>query len=108
MWLNVTCFLSSHKGERNPSCLVFQIPNFQILFVSTFAVTTTCLIWFGCKLVLNPSAVDVSPWKATWVLPGSQAPRALVPLGLLRPVGSELALVSYLLGSYTGNVYRSS
>uniref|UniRef100_A0A8C3XNA5 Modulator of VRAC current 1 n=1 Tax=Chelydra serpentina TaxID=8475 RepID=A0A8C3XNA5_CHESE len=36
------------------------IPNFQILFVSTFAVTTTCLIWFGCKLVLNPSAINVS------------------------------------------------
>lgn len=108
MWLNVTWFLSSHKGERNPSCLVFQIPNFQILFVSTFAVTTTCLIWFGCKLVLNPSAVDVSPWKATWVLLGSQEPRALVPLGLLSSVGSELALVSYLPGSYTGDVYRSS
>ncbi|XP_031319363.1 membrane protein MLC1 isoform X1 [Camelus dromedarius] len=36
------------------------IPNFQILFVSTFAITTTCLIWFGCKLVLNPSAVDIN------------------------------------------------
>ncbi|XP_046502301.1 membrane protein MLC1 isoform X2 [Equus quagga] len=36
------------------------IPNFQILFVSTFAVTTTCLIWFGCKLVLNPSAIDIN------------------------------------------------
>ncbi|XP_040847586.1 membrane protein MLC1 [Ochotona curzoniae] len=36
------------------------IPNFQILFVSTFAVTTTCLIWFGCKLVLNPSAVNIN------------------------------------------------
>ncbi|XP_024593412.1 membrane protein MLC1 isoform X4 [Neophocaena asiaeorientalis asiaeorientalis] len=39
---------------------VSAIPNFQILFVSTFAVTTTCLIWFGCKLVLNPSAVDIN------------------------------------------------
>ncbi|XP_039719041.1 membrane protein MLC1 isoform X2 [Pteropus medius] len=36
------------------------IPNFQMLFVSTFAVTTTCLIWFGCKLVLNPSAIDIN------------------------------------------------
>ncbi|XP_054998340.1 membrane protein MLC1 isoform X2 [Sorex araneus] len=34
------------------------IPNFQVLFVSAFAITTTCLIWFGCKLVLNPSAID--------------------------------------------------
>ncbi|XP_074871728.1 membrane protein MLC1 isoform X2 [Carettochelys insculpta] len=36
------------------------IPNFQILFVSTFAITTTCLIWFGCKLVLNPSAININ------------------------------------------------
>ncbi|NXR64107.1 MLC1 protein, partial [Rhadina sibilatrix] len=36
------------------------IPNFQILFVSTFAVTTTCLVWFGCKLVLNPSAININ------------------------------------------------
>ncbi|KAM6214690.1 membrane protein MLC1 isoform 2-T2 [Rhynchocyon petersi] len=39
---------------------VTSIPNFQILFVSTFAITTTCLIWFGCKLVLNPSAVNIN------------------------------------------------
>ncbi|XP_066214830.1 membrane protein MLC1 isoform X1 [Saccopteryx leptura] len=39
---------------------VNAIPNFQMLFVSTFAVTTTCLIWFGCKLVLNPSAIDIN------------------------------------------------
>ncbi|XP_055963082.1 membrane protein MLC1 isoform X2 [Sorex fumeus] len=36
------------------------IPNFQVLFVSAFAITTTCLIWFGCKLVLNPSAIDIN------------------------------------------------
>uniref|UniRef100_A0A8D0BWT1 Modulator of VRAC current 1 n=1 Tax=Salvator merianae TaxID=96440 RepID=A0A8D0BWT1_SALMN len=36
------------------------IPNFQILFVSTFAITTTCLVWFGCKLVLNPTAVNIN------------------------------------------------
>ncbi|NWU96765.1 MLC1 protein, partial [Upupa epops] len=36
------------------------IPSFQILFVSTFAVTTTCLVWFGCKLVLNPSAININ------------------------------------------------
>ncbi|KAH0616540.1 hypothetical protein JD844_027726 [Phrynosoma platyrhinos] len=36
------------------------IPNFQILFVSTFAVTTTCLVWFGCKLVLNPTAININ------------------------------------------------
>ncbi|XP_063755461.1 membrane protein MLC1 isoform X2 [Eleginops maclovinus] len=31
-----------------------------VLYVSTFAVTTTCLVWFGCKLVLNPSAVNIN------------------------------------------------
>lgn len=36
------------------------IPSFQILFVSTFAITTTCLIWFGCKLILNPSAININ------------------------------------------------
>ncbi|XP_066490314.1 membrane protein MLC1 isoform X2 [Tiliqua scincoides] len=36
------------------------IPNFQILFVSTFAITTTCLVWFGCKLVLNPTAININ------------------------------------------------
>ncbi|KAM5334640.1 membrane protein MLC1 [Glossophaga mutica] len=39
---------------------VSVIPSFQMLFVSTFAITTTCLIWFGCKLVLNPSAIDIN------------------------------------------------
>ncbi|XP_064417107.1 membrane protein MLC1 isoform X4 [Latimeria chalumnae] len=34
--------------------------NFQVLFVSTFAVTTTCLVWFGCKLVLNPTAININ------------------------------------------------
>uniref|UniRef100_A0A4W6EUS5 Modulator of VRAC current 1 n=1 Tax=Lates calcarifer TaxID=8187 RepID=A0A4W6EUS5_LATCA len=34
--------------------------NFQVVYVSTFAVTTTCLVWFGCKLVLNPSAVNIN------------------------------------------------
>jgi hypothetical protein len=53
-----------------PPALFFQIPNFQILFVSTFAVTTTCLIWFGCKLILNPSAINVSRWKGMWVTEG--------------------------------------
>nr|XP_033814911.1 membrane protein MLC1 [Geotrypetes seraphini]XP_033814912.1 membrane protein MLC1 [Geotrypetes seraphini] len=36
------------------------IPSFQILYVSTFAITTTCLIWFGCKLVLSPSAININ------------------------------------------------
>ncbi|XP_077025337.1 membrane protein MLC1 isoform X2 [Tamandua tetradactyla] len=43
-------------SKRNISA----IPNFQMLLVSTFAVTTTCLIWFGCKLVLNPSAININ------------------------------------------------
>lgn len=64
-WNLVTVTFTSPAARRTkPSRLVLQIPNFQMLFVSTFAVTTTCLIWFGCKLVLNPSAIDVSPRRA--------------------------------------------
>lgn len=66
-----------HKGDRPR--LLFQIPNFQLLFVSTFAITTTCLIWFGCKLVLNPSAIDVSPSL------GHAAPNASAPSRRLLP-----------------------
>ncbi|KAM7414209.1 hypothetical protein PAMA_019161 [Pampus argenteus] len=36
------------------------VSDFQVVYVSTFAVTTTCLVWFGCKLVLNPSAVNIN------------------------------------------------
>ncbi|XP_028305666.1 membrane protein MLC1 isoform X2 [Gouania willdenowi] len=36
------------------------VSDFQLVYVSTFAVTTTCLVWFGCKLVLNPSAVNIN------------------------------------------------
>ncbi|XP_017721480.1 PREDICTED: membrane protein MLC1-like, partial [Rhinopithecus bieti] len=50
----------SFTVSRRNTCSLHPIPNFQILFVSTFAVTTTCLIWFGCKLILNPSAINVS------------------------------------------------
>ncbi|XP_058424792.1 membrane protein MLC1 isoform X2 [Diceros bicornis minor] len=62
-------YLRCAAGSCIPSAIVSfavsrktinSIPNFQILFVSTFAVTTTCLIWFGCKLVLNPSAIDIN------------------------------------------------
>ncbi|XP_008567173.1 PREDICTED: membrane protein MLC1 isoform X1 [Galeopterus variegatus] len=62
-------YLRCAAGSCIPSAIVSfavsrrnvnMIPNFQILFVSTFAVTTTCLIWFGCKLVLNPSAININ------------------------------------------------
>ncbi|XP_016067157.1 PREDICTED: membrane protein MLC1 [Miniopterus natalensis] len=62
-------YLRCAAGSCIPSAIVSfavsrknanAIPNFQMLFVSTFAVTTTCLIWFGCKLVLNPSAIDIN------------------------------------------------
>ncbi|GAB5574379.1 membrane protein MLC1 isoform X1 [Prionailurus iriomotensis] len=61
-------YLRCAAGSCLPSAIVSfavsrrninAIPNFQILFVSTFAITTTCLIWFGCKLVVNPSAIDL-------------------------------------------------
>uniref|UniRef100_A0A452UX34 Modulator of VRAC current 1 n=1 Tax=Ursus maritimus TaxID=29073 RepID=A0A452UX34_URSMA len=61
-------YLRCAAGSCLPSAIVsfavsrrnISIPNFQILFVSTFAITTTCLIWFGCKLVVNPSAIDIN------------------------------------------------
>ncbi|XP_002723271.1 membrane protein MLC1 isoform X1 [Oryctolagus cuniculus] len=62
-------YLRCAAGSCIPSAIVSfvasrrdinAIPNFQILFVATFAVTTTCLIWFGCKLVLNPSAININ------------------------------------------------
>ncbi|KAE8616085.1 hypothetical protein XENTR_v10008712 [Xenopus tropicalis] len=34
--------------------------HYQILFVSTFSITTTCLIWFGCKLAINPTAININ------------------------------------------------
>ncbi|XP_062860830.1 membrane protein MLC1 isoform X2 [Trichomycterus rosablanca] len=36
------------------------VSDFQMVYVSTFAVITTCLVWFGCKLVLSPSAVNIN------------------------------------------------
>ncbi|XP_045061040.1 membrane protein MLC1-like [Coregonus clupeaformis] len=39
---------------------VAVMSDFQVVFVSTFAVMTTCLVWFGCKLVLSPSAVNIN------------------------------------------------
>ncbi|XP_042553990.1 membrane protein MLC1 isoform X1 [Dipodomys spectabilis] len=55
-----SCIPSAIVGFAVSRKNVNSIPNFQILFVSTFAVTTTCLIWFGCKLVLNPSAININ------------------------------------------------
>ncbi|XP_053109380.1 membrane protein MLC1 isoform X4 [Hemicordylus capensis] len=62
----VTSGFSLYLGNVFPSemdylrCAAGSIPNFQILFVSTFAITTTCLVWFGCKLVLNPTAININ------------------------------------------------
>ncbi|ELW49020.1 Protein monoglycylase TTLL8 [Tupaia chinensis] len=70
-------YLRCAAGSCIPSAIVSftvsrrnvnAIPSFQVLFVSSFAVTTTCLIWFGCKLVLNPSAVNVSLADSTPIL----------------------------------------
>ncbi|XP_041114336.1 membrane protein MLC1 [Polyodon spathula] len=36
------------------------VSDYQVMFVSAFAVTTTCLVWFGCKLVLNPTAININ------------------------------------------------
>ncbi|XP_075713321.1 membrane protein MLC1 isoform X2 [Rhinoderma darwinii] len=36
------------------------ISHYHLLFVSTFSITTTCLIWFGCKLATNPTAININ------------------------------------------------
>lgn len=36
------------------------ISDFQLVYVSSFAVTTTCLVWFGCKLAISPSAININ------------------------------------------------
>uniref|UniRef100_A0A8C1FZ38 Modulator of VRAC current 1 n=1 Tax=Cyprinus carpio TaxID=7962 RepID=A0A8C1FZ38_CYPCA len=36
------------------------ISDFQMVYVSSFAVTTTCLVWFGCKLAISPSAININ------------------------------------------------
>ncbi|XP_039193238.1 membrane protein MLC1 isoform X2 [Crotalus tigris] len=62
-------YLRCAAGSCSPSAAVSfaiarnkanVIPDFQFLFVSTFAITTTCLIWFGCKLVLTPTAININ------------------------------------------------
>ncbi|XP_056334883.1 membrane protein MLC1 isoform X1 [Danio aesculapii] len=36
------------------------VSDFQLVYVSSFAVTTTCLVWFGCKLAISPSAININ------------------------------------------------
>lgn len=82
------------QGEVEPHTseeprLVFQIPNFQILFVSTFAVTTTCLIWLehGCP---EPVSSRCESRREPCSLPQLQAPRArLLSPSLFSPMGLE-------------------
>uniref|UniRef100_A0AAZ3NSH8 Modulator of VRAC current 1 n=1 Tax=Oncorhynchus tshawytscha TaxID=74940 RepID=A0AAZ3NSH8_ONCTS len=53
-------YLRCAAGSSVPAAVVSFVSDFQVVFVSTFAVTTTCLVWFGCKLVLSPSAVNIN------------------------------------------------
>ncbi|XP_051889766.1 membrane protein MLC1 isoform X2 [Pristis pectinata] len=39
---------------------VNTLPHLQLLFISTFTITTTCMIWYGCKLLLNPAALNIN------------------------------------------------
>uniref|UniRef100_A0A671KDE9 Membrane protein MLC1-like n=2 Tax=Sinocyclocheilus anshuiensis TaxID=1608454 RepID=A0A671KDE9_9TELE len=36
------------------------VSDFQMVYVSSFAVTTTCLVWFGCRLAISPSAININ------------------------------------------------
>ncbi|XP_063053448.1 membrane protein MLC1 isoform X2 [Engraulis encrasicolus] len=62
-------YLRCAAGSGIPAAIVsfaiaknrhIPVSDFQVLFVSSFAVTTTCLVWFGCKLVLSPSALNIN------------------------------------------------
>ncbi|XP_075064991.1 membrane protein MLC1 isoform X1 [Mixophyes fleayi] len=61
-------YLRCAAGSCIPSAVVnfavlknkdFVIAHYQIMFVSAFSITTTCLIWFGCKLAINPTAINI-------------------------------------------------
>ncbi|KAL0968478.1 hypothetical protein UPYG_G00267380 [Umbra pygmaea] len=62
-------YLRCAAGSSIPAAVVsyaiakshhIAVSDFQAMFVSTFAVTTTCMVWFGCKLVFSPSAVNIN------------------------------------------------
>ncbi|XP_036376217.1 membrane protein MLC1 isoform X1 [Megalops cyprinoides] len=62
-------YLRCAAGSSIPAAVVsfaiaknrhIAVSDFQVVFVSTFAITTTCLVWFGCKLVLSPSAININ------------------------------------------------
>ncbi|XP_065134895.2 membrane protein MLC1 isoform X3 [Paramisgurnus dabryanus] len=62
-------YLRCAAGSSVPAAVVsfaiaknthIAVSDFQMVFVSSFAVTTTCLVWFGCKLAINPSAININ------------------------------------------------
>ncbi|KAG9332029.1 hypothetical protein JZ751_016216 [Albula glossodonta] len=53
-------YLRCAAGSSVPAAVVsfaiaknrhIAVSDFQVVYVSTFAITTTCLVWFGCKLI---------------------------------------------------------
>ncbi|XP_073429569.1 membrane protein MLC1 isoform X4 [Dendrobates tinctorius] len=76
-------YLRCAAGSCLPSAVVHfavlknkenAISHYQILFVSTFSITTTCLIWFGCKLAINPTAINGTACGSTSNLRSVQFP----------------------------------
>ncbi|MBN3322858.1 MLC1 protein, partial [Atractosteus spatula] len=57
---STTSFFATDCPPPFNSSHLCRVSDYQVLFVSTFAVTTTCLVWFGCKLVLNPTAININ------------------------------------------------
>ncbi|XP_067276386.1 membrane protein MLC1 isoform X2 [Pseudorasbora parva] len=62
-------YLRCTAGSSIPSAVVsfaiaknrhVAVSDFQMVYVSSFAVTTTCLVWFGCKLAISPSAININ------------------------------------------------
>ncbi|TRY85224.1 hypothetical protein DNTS_009267 [Danionella cerebrum] len=64
--LLISAAFSLYMGNVFPSdmdylrCTAGSVSDFQMVYVSSFAVTTTCLVWFGCKLAISPSAININ------------------------------------------------
>ncbi|KAM4747873.1 membrane protein MLC1 isoform 1-T2 [Rhinophrynus dorsalis] len=80
-------YLRCAAGSCVPSALVNfailrikgnAISHYQILFVSTFSITTTCLIWFGFKLAVNPTAINSTVYGSATSLKHVKFPSRMI------------------------------
>ncbi|XP_059842858.1 membrane protein MLC1 [Hypanus sabinus] len=55
-----SCIPAAIVGFATAKRRVNALPHLQLLFISTFTITTTCMVWYGCKLLLNPAALNIN------------------------------------------------